>query len=108
MLMDRLDGDTKLLGELIGIFLNDLPDRIADVEEAVQARELPTLHERTHALKGSLGNLAATRAYEAARDLDELARLNEETGIDAAYARFKEALLELESAFLALYDELKH
>lgn len=65
-------GEADLLTELVTLFLRDTPDRLRDLE----ARPLdPSVSARVaHAVKGSAGNLGATRLQALASSLEEAGR----------------------------------
>ena len=53
------DGDDDLLGELIDLFLEDTPGRIAGMRDAIAREDWPALASWAHSLKGSCGSLGA-------------------------------------------------
>jgi two-component system sensor histidine kinase/response regulator len=67
MLRHRVSGDDRLMTELIQLFLDDLPMRLAAIKEAVTARNAAAIRSAAHALKGSAGNLSADGLFEAAQ-----------------------------------------
>jgi HPt (histidine-containing phosphotransfer) domain-containing protein len=95
----RLSGDRELLGELIGLFLDECPKLMATIRQAAADGDAPALRLAAHTLKGSVGNFAARRAFEAAMRLETLARDGTFTGVPAA-------LTVLEREFEALLPEL--
>lgn len=101
-LLARLDDDTELLAELVDLFLEDLPARMQGMREALAEDDVERLHELAHALKGSVGNLAATRAMAAATTLNKLARAGEREGLKEAVDRFEADLQQLEPALREL------
>jgi signal transduction histidine kinase/CheY-like chemotaxis protein len=94
-LMDRLDGDGDLLGEVIALFLEDCPKRLAAIKTAVEQRDPEAVRATAHALKGSAGTIAAAAVFEAAQALE---RIGAEKRIDAAAAGWR--LLAREGAKL--------
>jgi HPt (histidine-containing phosphotransfer) domain-containing protein len=66
----RVDGDTDILVELFGIFLDELPRMMADIRRAVAGRDAEALEHSAHSLKGSAANLSAAPVSEAARVLE--------------------------------------
>jgi two-component system, sensor histidine kinase and response regulator len=95
----RLSGDRELLGELVGIFLDEYPKLLATIRQAAADEDAPALRLAAHTLKGSVGNFAARRAFEAALRLETLARDGTFTGVPAA-------LNVLEREFEVLLPEL--
>jgi two-component system sensor histidine kinase/response regulator len=75
-LLDGVGGDPKLLRELVDVFLADTPKLLTRVQRAVTQGDAVRLKEAAHALKGSVGNFDPTRPFEAARQLEALAREN--------------------------------
>ncbi|MEO6235796.1 MAG: ATP-binding protein [Vicinamibacterales bacterium] len=71
-LMTRVGGDEGLFREIVELFLADCPIRVAAIEAAVARRNPEEIRVAAHALKGSAGNLSATRLTAAARVLEAL------------------------------------
>jgi two-component system sensor histidine kinase/response regulator len=71
-LLALMEGDRDLLQELIGVFLEDAPQRIEAVRRALADRDAEALYRAGHALKGSAGNFGApnvvSRAVRGARE----------------------------------------
>lgn len=53
------DGDPELLLDLIEMFLEDAPERIASIGTALQSTDFDGIERAAHSLKGSAGNLGA-------------------------------------------------
>src|SRR4029079_7740049 len=64
--LDRMDGDGDLLKELVGLFLDECPQRMAEIREVLTRRDAARLGQAAHTLKGSVGNFAARQAFEGA------------------------------------------
>ena len=79
--LERLGGDQRLLSDVIGLFLEDVPARLAGIKAAVDARNGGELAIAAHGLKGAAGNLSATALFNAAAVLE---RLGAEDRLDAA------------------------
>ena len=60
--LQRLDGDTELLLELAGIFLDDGPGLLDELRAALQAGDASASQRGVHTLKGVLVNFGAQRA----------------------------------------------
>jgi HPt (histidine-containing phosphotransfer) domain-containing protein len=71
-LMDRLGGDTDLLADVVRIFLDDCPSRLAAIKNAVDVRDAELIRTTAHALKGAAGTLSAAAVFEAAQTLERL------------------------------------
>ncbi len=55
------EGEDDLLVELIDLFLQDAPERISAIGEAVAVRDWERIGERAHSLKGSCASLGAVQ-----------------------------------------------
>jgi CheY-like chemotaxis protein len=75
----RLGGDARLLRELIALYRVESPSLRRAVRKAAAAGNADELRRAAHALKGALGTLGATRAFDAAAALEQAAR-SESTG----------------------------
>jgi len=69
-----LDGNRALLRDLARLFLADYPKQLAEIKVAIQSKDGERLRRAAHALKGSVGNFAAPRAFETARQLEVLGK----------------------------------
>ena len=94
-LMDRLGGDSELFAEVIRLFLEDCPKRLAAIEAAVAERNAEQIRQTAHALKGAAGVISASALFEA---LQALERIGGEKRVDAAEAAWR--LLSSEAANL--------
>jgi HPt (histidine-containing phosphotransfer) domain-containing protein len=82
----RLGGDQQLMNEVIQLFLDDCPVHLASIKAAVTARNLQTLRQSAHALKGAAGNISATALVKAAATLERIAN---EGRVEAAEAGWR-------------------
>jgi signal transduction histidine kinase/DNA-binding response OmpR family regulator len=93
-LMDRLGSDADLFGEVVRLFLDDCPQRLAAIKAAVDARDAEGIRTTSHALRGAAGTLSAVAVAEAAHVLE---RLGGEGRLDAADAAWRELAKEAAS-----------
>ena len=75
-LLDGVGGDRKLLREVIGVFLADVPKLLARVRRAADKGEASRLQQAAHALKGCVGNFESGLAFNAIRRVEALAGEN--------------------------------
>jgi signal transduction histidine kinase/DNA-binding response OmpR family regulator/HPt (histidine-containing phosphotransfer) domain-containing protein len=68
--MQRLNGDQKLFGEVAQLFLDDCPRRLESIEAAVASADLPQIRFAAHVLKGAASSLSAARLAAAAGSLE--------------------------------------
>jgi signal transduction histidine kinase/CheY-like chemotaxis protein len=84
-LRHRLSGDRDLMTDVIRVFLEDLPARLAAIKDAVTSRNAEALRAAAHALKGAAGNLSAGGLFEAASVLERVAAESHMNAADAAW-----------------------
>jgi HPt (histidine-containing phosphotransfer) domain-containing protein len=97
--LEVVDGDIELFRDIANLFLENLPDSVARVREAIKMADGHALERAAHSLKGSVSNFGAKRAFEAAYRLEVLGRegrLPEAedalTGLDEELKGFRSAL----------------
>jgi CheY-like chemotaxis protein len=64
-------GDPDLLSDLVGIFSDDASSRLATLHEAVEGDDAQSVEHVAHALKGSSGNMGATRMAAICTELQD-------------------------------------
>jgi CheY-like chemotaxis protein len=72
-LLSRLGGDEELLADVVKMFLEDCPKRLAAIRRAIDAADAPLVRAEAHALKGAAGNLSAGALSAAARAIESAA-----------------------------------
>jgi PAS domain S-box-containing protein len=99
-MLERLGGDQALFDDVVALFLEDCPVRLAAIKAAVEARDREEIRQTAHALKGAAGNLAAGGLFEAAKVLE---RLGAEGRFDAAEGAWR----RLSAEASAVLDQLR-
>ena len=80
------DGD-EFLKEIIAIYLEDTPQRIAELEESLVGGDAPRFTRAAHSVKGSSANLGALAVRQVAEQLEHQSNkhgLENVTGLVAA------------------------
>ncbi|MDY6950461.1 MAG: Hpt domain-containing protein [Thermodesulfobacteriota bacterium] len=96
--LDRVAGDQDLLKEIAQLLVEGLPNQIMQIQEGVDTNNAQAVMEAAHALKGSVGNFAARRAYDAAYRLEQMGREGGLTEGQTALSDLKEELQALQQA----------
>jgi CheY-like chemotaxis protein/HPt (histidine-containing phosphotransfer) domain-containing protein len=96
----RVPDDPGALPELVALFLEELPDRMADLQKAGKQGDVPALRAAAHTLKGSASNMGARRLADACRQLEE--QLASGTSFD-----LPGVLAELEGQLTPLMDAVR-
>ncbi len=84
--------DDSFLKEIIGIFIEDTPARIAELRQARAAGDVTTFSRAAHSIKGSSSNLGAARLRTLAAHLEHESKSQPLAGL-------AEGIAELEAAF---------
>jgi signal transduction histidine kinase/CheY-like chemotaxis protein/HPt (histidine-containing phosphotransfer) domain-containing protein len=90
--LNRFDGETDLVRELLGLFLEDYPNHLAEIRDAASAGDASRLHRAAHTLKGALGNFCQPAVLEPVQDLETLACSNAWGNVYSAVDRLEEVL----------------
>ena len=92
--------DDSFLKEIVGVFLEDTPQRIQELKQSHAAGDVASFSRAAHSIKGSSSNLGASRLRSAAEWLEHGSKkeplANLEAGIPALEAAFAAAKAELE------------
>jgi HPt (histidine-containing phosphotransfer) domain-containing protein len=99
-LRDLNPDDPAFLRELIDVFLEDVPQRIIEVEKALAASDAVLLTRAAHTIKGSCSNFGAA-------GLGQVAQKMELQGKAAAFADAAATLPALRSEFSLVAEALK-
>jgi len=99
-ILSGMDGNRKLLRDLTRIFVADCPKQLVEIKAAIQMGDAERLRRAAHALKGSVGNFAAKKAFAIAGQLETMGKNG---NLDAAQG----ICVALEGELSQLIRELK-
>ena len=85
--LERVGGDEELLREIAGLFLEDYPSLITQIQKAVAEGNPSDLERAAHSLKGSIANFGSDPAYQASFDLEQMGRNKNMAGAADAYSQ---------------------
>jgi len=91
--------DDEFLREIVGIFFEDTPLRIAELDQSLAAGDLPRFTRAAHSIKGSSANLGAMALRTAAETLEQHAR---DSGLDGVGCLLDQIKAEFDRAKFAL------
>lgn len=92
------DGDA-FLKEILGIFMEDTPVRIAELHSSLAAGDARTFTRAAHSIKGSSSNVGAEELRAVAEKLEHQSR-------DQGLADVEPLIAEIEAAFARARTEL--
>jgi len=83
---EMADGDEDFILSIIGVFLEEVPQDLADLEEAIAAGDLENSYKLAHKLKPNMDILGMEEARVAALEIETIGKNN--GSIDEIRARF--------------------
>ena len=98
-LMTRLDGDGRLLAEIVDLFLQSSPQLVRDIKKALAAHDRKGLQRAAHTLKGAVSNFGARTVWAAALKMEKI-------GQSGNLSQGRQALSVLEKELGRLRKEL--
>jgi len=101
-LLERLDGDSQLLSDLIEIYLSESPSLLAAAQRALQEKNGQELARAAHTIKGSAGNFIARATFETAERLEAFAEQGDFSRAQEAMSALEREMDHLERALIAL------
>ena len=87
--------DKEIIKEVIDIFIDEYDERINKLQKNIDEKDYANLAFNAHSFKGVIANYMASRAYESASRLEELAKNNSVDGINEIFTEVKSSTEEL-------------
>jgi HPt (histidine-containing phosphotransfer) domain-containing protein len=106
-LVALLDGNPDLIITIVDSFLDDCPDYMDAIREAVETGDAEVLKREAHGLKGAAGSLRAQSASEAAEALEEMGRSDDFAEAEAALDTLEQEIDRLKDDLRALRRECR-
>ncbi len=104
--LERAGGDANLVKELVTLFCSECPRLTAQVRDALERRDCPTLARAAHTLKGAARAVGAAAAAHAAQRLEDLGRRGDLAGAEGVCAELEDALQRLGPALAAAFPAI--
>jgi HPt (histidine-containing phosphotransfer) domain-containing protein len=98
----RVDGDVELMQELVSLFLDDCPQRMTCLREALDCGDSEALAKAAHNLKGAVGNLCASRSFKTVQRLETAARDGDLQHAATAYTALEQEIAHLRTELASL------
>jgi CheY-like chemotaxis protein len=102
--LDQVGGDTELLRELVGLFLETSPKELSELREAIARGDCQSLKRLAHTIKGTLGVVGARAARSVAQVLETKAQKGDLTSMDETCVALEKAVERLRPALLAFLE----
>jgi len=104
-LVDRVDGDVQLLGEITKLFLQECAPLMASAREAMKSGNAERFTYAVHTLRGMFRSLSAPAAQEAAGILEGLSLKNDRENAEATYAVLEKEVQALKAELGGMTDK---
>ena len=96
------EGEPDVVSEVLRLFLDDAPEKLDAIADAITRGDVEALRRAAHGLKGAAGAIGAFPFQEACRALEEMAAVTppgqaaaQLAGLRTEYARVKAAIEHL-------------
>lgn len=93
-LLDTLRGNTQRLDKLVKMFVDSIPEKVCNLNEAITSEDFDKASEISHAIKGSAANLRAEQFAAHISDLELHAKKKDKATLQKLKTQ-TEALLEI-------------
>jgi HPt (histidine-containing phosphotransfer) domain-containing protein len=100
--LERFDGDIQLLREVAALFLEDIPRRLFELRWSLTRGDGKAVARIAHSFRGSVSNVGAAAAAEAALRVETLALRSDLSAAREACAALEEAITRLQPALARL------
>ncbi len=104
-LVTRMRGKTDRVLKLVNLFLGDMPERLASLDEEVSSAQFDALSATAHTVKGVAANLSILRLQEAATELEHAAKTEQSDDVQNLLATIKSVYEESENELKAFVTE---
>jgi HPt (histidine-containing phosphotransfer) domain-containing protein len=101
-ILQRVEGDVELLGELVQLFLADCPQWLDTLHKSIEAGDGRQIKSAAHALKGAASNFQADEVVRLAAQMEELGKNGDLAGAREVYPKVAASLGRLQVALVHL------
>lgn len=91
-LLNRTDGDKELACQLMEMYLQQVVENMADIEDAINKKDAKRLRFVAHSLKGSSADLSAEQVRGLAYQMEMIGASGELSGAPALLIQLNESL----------------
>jgi HPt (histidine-containing phosphotransfer) domain-containing protein len=100
-----VEGDLDYLRDLVEIFVEETPQYLAAVEDAISREDAAGLNRASHMLMGVVCNFCAPDAFEAALKLETLGEAQDLNGATESFTDLEHAIQQLTVSLVSLVRE---
>lgn len=96
--LDRLEGDRELGEEITQLFLEQCPQLLSGMSDALSSGDLASLGRLAHSIKGTVGVFEARESFEAALGLETAACEGDMGAAQEVWVRLNQEIRRLTAA----------
>ena len=102
------DLQPELLAEILEIYLNDVPKRMAVISQAIENQDAKELLNAAHSLKGASGNVGAMRMMAVCQKLMAMAKIGSLNGADTLTDTLQNEFAQVQHRIQQYVSEEQH
>ena len=106
-LRDIADGDSAFLADLIGTFLEDAPQMLADMRQGLENQDMVLLRRAAHSLKSNSIQFGAIPLSELCKQLEAMSKTNSLEGAEEKLVRAKAEYEQVQAALQSILNDQK-
>ena len=96
-LLKRMDNDEEIIKLVVGVFLQDITERIAVQKAAIEIADFKQIIEVAHGIKGTAANLSCFVLSDYAATIEQAGETNDIETIRNVFPVLEESFIQLES-----------
>lgn len=104
--LSRLGGDQSLFADLIGFFLVDAPQCLAELRGAAEAKDFAQARWKAHTLKGLVAGCGGQRAASAAQLIETAAQSDNGEDLAPLIQSLEQEVNSLQEALIAYRSQI--
>jgi len=82
--------DKEIVIEIIDIFINEYPERMSNIKQAIDTNDFPGLKFHAHSIKGVVANFMVPHVQELAKKLEMAGAEQNLNGVKELFSEFNE------------------
>jgi len=104
-LLDRIDNNLELLGDIVRMFNESLARHFSQIEEAISRNDSQALRTSAHSLKGVVAHFSAPLSYQIVYSLERMGIENDLARAGETFKVLKKEIERLSEALTGLIEE---
>jgi two-component system sensor histidine kinase/response regulator len=97
--LKRVVGNNNLLQILVGMFLDEMPEKLVELKNAIESSNFEDIRHITHTIKGVAANLSGLNLQAQAERLEHAAINNDVTSLSKLFQPLEKDFIELLNCF---------